>query len=175
MKSLRFLLMKEFRQIFRNKAILPLIFVMPVIQLLVMPLAADYEIRNINIAVVDHDHSVFSQQLIRKIIASGYFRLQGKDDNYKSSFRHIELDQADLILELPHDFEKSLMLQNRSKVFIAINAINGVKANLGGQYLTTILSNYSKELHDRVLPEGTVPETPTIEVENMNQIGRAHV
>ena len=34
-----------------------MIVVMPVMQLLILPLAADYEVKNINISVVDHDHS----------------------------------------------------------------------------------------------------------------------
>ena len=42
MRTIRFLLQKEFRQIFRNKAILAMILVMPVVQLLILPLAADY-------------------------------------------------------------------------------------------------------------------------------------
>ena len=49
MRTLKFLLQKEFKQIFRNRAILPLIFVVPVVQLLILPLAADYEVKNINI------------------------------------------------------------------------------------------------------------------------------
>ena len=64
MRTLRFLLQKEFKQIFRDPSILRLIFIMPVIQLLVLPWAADYEIKNIKLAVVDHDHSSYSRQLI---------------------------------------------------------------------------------------------------------------
>ena len=47
MKVLRFLIRKEFLQIFRNKGMLPVIFVMPVIQLVILSNAADFEIRNI--------------------------------------------------------------------------------------------------------------------------------
>ena len=44
MRTLRFLLQKEFRQIFRDPSILRIIFVMPMIQLLILPWAADYEV-----------------------------------------------------------------------------------------------------------------------------------
>ena len=54
MRTLRFLLEKEFRQIFRNPAILRVIFVVPILQLLLLPWAADYEVRNIKLAVIDH-------------------------------------------------------------------------------------------------------------------------
>ena len=77
MRTLRFLLQKEFKQIFRDPSILRLIFIMPVIQLLVLPWAADYEIKNIKLAVVDHDHSSYSRQLLSKISSTGYFQLAG--------------------------------------------------------------------------------------------------
>lgn len=44
MRVLRFLLEKEFKQILRNKVILPLIFMMPVIQLIILPFAATFEV-----------------------------------------------------------------------------------------------------------------------------------
>ncbi len=72
MRTLKFLLQKEFRQIFRDPAILRLIFVMPVIQLVMLPMAADYEMKHIMLSVVDHDHSAYSRQLIHKITSSGY-------------------------------------------------------------------------------------------------------
>ncbi len=67
MRTLKFLLQKEFKQIFRNKSLLPLILAAPIIQLLILPLAADYEVKNINISIVDHDHSTYSQKLISKL------------------------------------------------------------------------------------------------------------
>ena len=74
-RTLRILIKKEFLQILRNRAILAIIFVMPVVQLVVLPLAASYEIKDIKIAVTDHDKSSLSRRLIRKITASGYFKM----------------------------------------------------------------------------------------------------
>lgn len=146
MRSLRFLLQKEFRQIFRDSAIIRIIFVMPIIQLLVLPWAADYEMKNINITVVDHDHSPYSQRLISKITASGFFILQNYTASYNDALKDIQSDKSDLILEIPAQFEKNLIKQNESKLFIAVNAINGVKANLGGAYLGSIIQNFNGEI-----------------------------
>ena len=82
MRTLKFLLQKEFRQIFRNTMILRMIIAMPIMQLLIMPLAADFEIKNINISVVDHDHSTYSRKLIEKIVVSGYFKLNDYSNSY---------------------------------------------------------------------------------------------
>src|SRR5664279_3843237 len=125
MRTIRFLLQKEFRQIFRNKAIVAIILVVPIVQLLILPLAANYEVKNINLSVVDNDHSDYSQKLISKITASGYYRLTGFNTSFKEAFASIESDKSDLVLEIPHDFEQNLIKENEQKLFIAINAING--------------------------------------------------
>lgn len=146
MRTLRFLLQKEFRQIFRDPSIIRLIFVMPIIQLVILPWAADYEMKNIRLSVVDHDHSAYSQKLVNKITASKYFVLNDFSDSYNEAFAQIEKDQADLILEIPAAFEKDLVRQNSANLYIAGNAINGVKANLGSAYLRTIVQDYNKDV-----------------------------
>jgi len=146
MRTLKFILRKEFRQIFRDPGILRIILIMPVIQLLILPWAADYEIKNIKLAVVDHDHSEYSRQLINKITSSGYFILTDYSSSYEHSLEKIESDQSDLVLQVPDHFEKDLVKEDEAKLFMAINAINGVKANLGGAYLRTIIQDYNKQV-----------------------------
>lgn len=146
MRTLKFLLQKEFRQIFRDPSILRIILIMPIIQLLILPQAADYEIKNIKLAVVDLDHSQYSRQLINKITASGYFILTGYTSSYSASLQQVEKNEADLVLQIPGNFEKDLVKESEAKLFMALNAINGVKANLGGAYLRTILQSYNREV-----------------------------
>jgi ABC-2 type transport system permease protein len=164
MRTLKFLLRKEFRQIFRDKSIVALICIMPVIQLIVMPLAADYEVRNINLAVVDNDKSPYSQKLISKVIASGYFRLQGYNDSFNEAFTLIESDEADLILEIPHGFERNLIREDKQKLFVAVNAINGTKANLGGSYLNSIIGSFNADIRMQLVQQPRFSQFPMIEV-----------
>ena len=146
MRTLKFILRKEFRQIFRDPSILRIILIMPVIQLLILPWAADYEIKNIKLAIVDHDHSEYSRQLINKIASSGYFILTDYSSSYELSLEQIENDKADLILQIPDHFEKDLVKEDEASLFMAINAINGTKANLGGSYLRSIVQDYNKQV-----------------------------
>jgi len=168
MRTIRFLLQKEFKQIFRNKSILAMILMMPLIQLLIMPLAADYEVKNINLAVVDNDHSTYSQNLITKITASGYFKLQSYGGSFKEAFHLIESDKADLILEISNGFERNLVRENEQKLFVAVNAINGTKAGLGGAYLTNIITNFNNDIRLEWLQPGKVNTIPQIEITSTN-------
>ena len=135
MRTIKFLLAKELKQIFRNKSILAIIVVAPIIQLLILPFAANYEVRDINVSLVDRDHSSYSRKLISKIQGSNYFRLTHYDDSFDKAYRHIESGAADLILEIPNGFERNRILEKHQQLFIGANAINGTKANLGANYL----------------------------------------
>lgn len=146
MRTLKFLLRKEFRQIFRDPAILRLVLMMPVIQLMVLPWAADYEIKNIKLAVVDNDHSEYSRQLINKVTASGYFILTDYTSSFEHSLEKIEHDKADLVLQIPARFERDLVKEDKATLFMAVNAINGTKANLGGAYLRSIIQEYNQQV-----------------------------
>jgi ABC-2 type transport system permease protein len=119
---------------------------MPTVQFLILPLAANYEFKNINLVLVDHDHSSYSQQLTNKIFGSNYFHLVANSNTFNEAYQYIENDQADLILEIPSGFEQNLVRENAENVFIAVNAINGTKANLGGSYLTTIIGDFNREI-----------------------------
>ncbi|MBK8279559.1 MAG: hypothetical protein IPK94_05250 [Saprospiraceae bacterium] len=66
MKKLLVIVRKEFAQIFRQPAILRMMTAMPIVQLILIPLAADYEVRNINLQVIDFDYSTHSQEMIQK-------------------------------------------------------------------------------------------------------------
>lgn len=164
-RTLSILIKKEFLQIFRNKSILAMIFVMPVIQLVILPLAANYEIKDIKIAVVDHDKSTQSRELIRKITASGYFKIMDYGENYNDAYQEVENDKIDLILEIPNNFEKDLVRENNEKILIAINAINGTKAGLSASYLGQILQNYNQQVQLEMNPElETVKKNSGLEI-----------
>lgn len=145
-----------------------MIVIMPVIQLIILPLAADYEVKNVNLAVIDHDHSYYSRQMISKITSSGYFRLVGYGSSFKESLALIEKDKADLILEIPSAFEKRLVRESRQNLFIAVNAINGTKANLGGAYLVNIIREYNSQIRSELIGVGRVSPSPVIEVTSSN-------
>ena len=63
---------------------------------------------------------------------------------WRSALVDIEKDRSDLVLEVPASFEKDLIKHDEAKLFIAVNAINGVRANLGGAYLGSIIKDFNR-------------------------------
>lgn len=164
MRTLFFLLQKELLQIFRDPAIIRILFIMPMVQLLILPLAADYEIKNINLGVVDHDRSAYSRELVQKIISSGYFRLRDNSAAFRQGLRAIEQDKTDLEIEIPAQFERQLIKENEARVFVAVDAINGVKAGLGSAYIQQIVQDYSQDIRARWQPVPEFNDWPVIQV-----------
>lgn len=166
MKTLRFLLEKEFRQLLRNKQLIRTLLLAPLIQLILLPTAADYSVKNIAIAVADNDHSTTSRRLIEKIVSSGYFKLAGYTESYPQALAMVEQDKADLALQIPVHFERDLVREDKKQLFVAINAIDGTKGNLGGAYLRSIVSDFNDEV--RVEYNTAQPDTPQVMVASSN-------
>ncbi|MGJ7033013.1 ABC transporter permease [Niabella hirudinis] len=146
MRTLRFILQKEFRQMFRNKTILVMMFMLPVIQLGVLPLAMDLDVKNINLTIVDQDHSSYAQRLISKIGASGYFRIVTVAPAYKQAMFTLENGTADIILEIPASFERNLLREGRQPLNITADAINGTKSGIGSAYLLTVIRDFNQDI-----------------------------
>ena len=146
MSALPHILKKEFRQVFRNKAMLPIIFVLPIVQLLILVNAADFEIKNINMIVEDLDHSRTSRELIGQFQASEHFRLIGAPRSVQHGLEMLDRDQATVFLRIPQDFEREIMTTGRSAVALDINGIDGQAAGLSAYYVTRIVGDLNRNI-----------------------------
>lgn len=137
---LKYLIEKEFKQIFRDKFLPKILFIMPVLQLLILPHAANFEMRNINIAVVDEDHTTASRLLVERVAASTYFNFVDSYSSYSEALESIEDLSSDIILQLPRGLERDIKNSGYAEVLIAVNAVNGTKGGLGSSYLSSIIT-----------------------------------
>ncbi|MGB9696191.1 MAG: ABC transporter permease [Ignavibacteria bacterium] len=160
MRTIIFILQKEFIQIFRNKAMLPIIFIMPLVQLLILSNAATYDVKNINFAVVDMDQSRFSRQLLGKIFYNGYFNCKGYFFNTNQAEDKLRLNEFKLIIVIPPDFEKNYLKQIPVKVQLIINSEDGAIATVILNYVSTIINDFSQEvaIESRFVKRSLLPE-----------------
>lgn len=143
MPRLFYIIQKEFIQIFRNKAILPMMTVVPIVQMIVLSFAASNEVRNVRIALIDQDHSVSSRQLIHKIQIADRFILVDILPSVALGDGMLQRDGADILLVIPPNFEATMYRQDRAKLQMLVNAINGQQATVGAGYLQEIIKAYT--------------------------------
>ena len=107
MRKLFYLVQKEFIQIFRNKAILPLMTVVPIMQLIILSFAASNEVKNVQLAIVNQDNSEYSRLLTSKIKTSDRFIIMENPPSVKVADGMMQSGNADIILTIPPQFEKN--------------------------------------------------------------------
>lgn len=141
--TLRYLIEKEFKQLRRHSFLPRLILLFPCMIMLVFPWAATLEVEDLRIAIVDNDRSPSSERLVHRIEASPYFKLTELPATYSKGIEAIEKDRADILMEIPRDFEKDQTLGRTASILIAANSVNGTKGMLGTSYLQQILTPQS--------------------------------
>ena len=150
---LRYLIEKEFKQIRRNGFIPRMIIGLPIVALIIYPFAANFEVKNIALSVVDHDKSSYSQKLIQKVQASGYFKITDVSYSYEDALESVELDESDVILEIPANFQRSFIREKEADLMISANAVNGNKGGLGSAYLNGVINDFNSEIRTELMGE----------------------
>lgn len=146
MKTILYIIQKEFLQIFRNKAMLPLIFVMPVMQLIVLTYAVTFEMKQIRVQVVDHDLSTTSRNFITKLEGSPFYTIQSYSKTVNDGEKVLVQNRADLLIIIPEHFEKKIVTEKKGNIQFVINAINSTVAGLTNGYTLNVLNDYNKEI-----------------------------
>ena len=70
------MIIKEFIHVFRDRRMIVIVFVTPVLQLLVFGYAVTTDVKEISTAVYDLDRSYESRELVRRLESSGYFNIR---------------------------------------------------------------------------------------------------
>lgn len=150
MKTIYHLLKKEFRQIFRNRAMLPILFVMPAVQLLVLSFAATFEVKNIRLHIVDNDQSGYSRELTRKFLVSDHFKLNGVSFSGEVAVDDMQRHNTDVILQIPAHFERDLIRNQSAQLMLSINAIDGAAAAVENVYASSIIHDFNENIRIRM-------------------------
>lgn len=152
MRPLRFLLRKEFLQIFRDRTLVAMLFVMPIGQLLLLTNAATFEVKSSRLYVVDHDHTPMSRGVVDRLSASGRFVPTSSSQSQASADEAMLGRKVDAILVIPDGFERDIVRTRNAPVQLVLNAEDGAAAAVTQSYAVRILAAYSAELGVRVTP-----------------------
>lgn len=152
MRVLRFLLRKEFLQIFRDRTILGMLFVMPLIQLLVLANAVTFEVTSARMYVVDMDHSPASRGVVASLAASGRF-VPVKSSQSQALADSAMLDgSVSMIVVIPEGFARDLGTIRRAPVQLIFNSEDGAAAGVMRSYASAILAQYATDVGAQTFP-----------------------
>lgn len=146
MRILLVLIRKELIQIVRSRVLLPMMIVMPIVQLFILVYAANLNMKEISFSVLDQDRSVTSLKLVSHYQASPFFTQLGEVVSLSAAEHLLKSNQADLIIHIPANWEESMLQGATVPVQFLINGINNTAAVLSGAYAERVLMSYNQEL-----------------------------
>ncbi len=172
-RILKILLTKEIRLMRRNPFIPRIIVAMPLMVMLVLPLVANMEVRNVGIAVVDNDRSELSRRIIADMDASEFLSVNGRVFTYDDALELLEQGNADAVVAIPPQYSKNLMLGNMLQLEIDANGVNATKGMLGANYaaqsiISTLARWQAENGIESPVPSGSVMYyfNPTLDFRN---------
>ncbi len=138
---------------------LPMIFGVPLLQMLVLVFAATFDMKKIDLTVVDKDLSETSRELIAKFDAIPFYHIEFAVRDESIGEEMLLSDDADAVLVIPQNMERNLVRNDEARIQLLVNAIDGNSAQLIYAYSAQILGNFNKHLiaEWKRIPEFTPP------------------
>jgi ABC-2 type transport system permease protein len=150
-RTIFFLVRKEFLQIFRDHTTVVQIFMIPVVQLLLLSNAATFDLKQTRVLVVDEDRTTVSAGLVQRLEAGRQFRVVRAEPT-TTGVEHALLDrQVTAVIHIPRAFESDLVRHGRAPVQLVLNAEEGAAVGIVQSNAGAILESYAAEL-ERSLP-----------------------
>ena len=146
MRTIFYLIRKEFIQIFRNKFIGRAIFGVPIIQMLILVPAVTFEIKSVKLCIIDRDMSSISRSLIGELEGSTFFEVTGSAVSEEEANNFLHKDKCNLVLQIPSGFEREISTGKPGRLLASVNAINVMNAQLSWAYLNGILRDLNAGL-----------------------------
>jgi ABC-2 type transport system permease protein len=146
MRTLGFIIRKEFIQLFRNKVMARIIFILPMIQMLILAYTATYEIKVIRVHIVDQDHSKTARDLMGHFSGSPFYKIVNYTNSNELADQDIMNNKVHQVITIPAGFEKDLNTSGQAKVQLETNAIDGAAAALMNAYSLSIIQDFNINL-----------------------------
>lgn len=152
MRTILFLIRKEFLQIFRNKFISKAIFGVPLVQMLILVPAVTFELKKADIAVIDRDMSPESRGLVSSMVGSGFFRIKEASFSEEEANGLLHKGKCLIVLQIPADFGENIGKGVPAKVFASVDAINASAGQLAWAYLNGVIMDFGRKTAASVSP-----------------------
>ncbi len=157
MRGVLHIVRKELIQVFRDRNMLRIIFLMPLFQLFVLGYAITFDVKNVGLLAIDRDGSSASRSLVDRFRESEHFIVKEIADPGSGIERHLRRGEAILALVIPEHFARDLDTGKSPEVGILVDGQNSNTAGIALGYCSRIMYRF---MSDRAAQ--TLARHPTI-------------
>lgn len=145
-RKILFLIQKEFIQVFRDKPMLAIIFVMPIVQLVLLGYAVSTDIKNIATVVCDMDRSATSREIIRRFGNNQYFDLEYHVSNQQAIASYLDGGKASIAIVIPQKFEYDLKRNAVPAIQLLVDGQDSNSSLVAMGYAQRIIQSFTEEI-----------------------------
>ena len=150
-KRIRPIIIKEFRQIRRDKRSLGVLLVLPAFLIFLIGYALNFDVKHISLAVYDQDRTQTSREFIQSFVNNEYFEYNYDVTDEGEIDKLLGEGKALIAIVIPPDFSKSILANRDATVQILIDGSNANTATTAIGYLNGIIQNFSGKLTAKAL------------------------
>lgn len=140
------MVVKELRQLFRDGRTRRVIFISPILQLVLFGYAVNTDVHDVSTALVDHDRTAESRELVDALTASGYFRVVRSSDRSADLGYALDHGDASVGLEIPVRYGADLLAGRSPAVQLLVDGTNSNKATVAEGYATRIVQQLGAQV-----------------------------
>lgn len=145
-ERIKYMLMKEFIQIFRDPRMRAVIFVMPIVQVLVFGYAVTTDVKHVPIAVYDLDNSIASRELTAQFTETEYFDLARHISTDIEAQYLIDRAEVQAVLRFDHGFGADLRSGRSTPLQLLVDGTDSNTAGIVLDYAAKIVGRYSNDV-----------------------------
>ncbi len=166
MRPVIYMIQKEFRQIFRTKEMIAIIFGIPLIQMVVLGFAITTDVKNIDLLIVDLDNSKISREIIRSFDHIAQFNIVGHARSVKDIKDAIQSWDAQIGLVFPVNFGRDFELNRAPQIQILVDGVDGNTAGVSLGYAQGVLNQFANRNINSVVKPKKLYNVHTVQAEN---------
>jgi ABC-2 type transport system permease protein len=149
---------KEFIQIRRDRRILPILIIMPVLQLIILGYAVSSDVKHLGTAVCDLDRTPESRAFIDRFVTSGYFDIRYALSDDRQIKPLMDAGKVRVGLVIPPRFAAKLASEETVAVQLLLDGTDSNTATVAQGYATQIVNaEATRILVERLGPTATAP------------------
>jgi ABC-2 type transport system permease protein len=137
---IRLLIWKEFTQLRRDRSMLPILFIMPIVMLLMFGYVVGSDIKNLKLAVLDNDHTAQSQEAIDAFVSSSYFTIAVKPQTEAQLKQALDGSQAVIAIDIPKGFADSIREKRSTQIGVIVDGSDSRTSQVALQYSSGIIA-----------------------------------
>jgi len=160
------LVVKETHEILRNKYLLFLILVPPILQLLILGGALDPQVRNLSLATVDHSRSADSREMLEEVMDTETFNQNEMMKSEDALSDELERGRKTIGIVIPSDFSSKLKDGKSAQVQVLVDGADAYTAGIASAKVQRSMYEFrsgkkQEEIDNRVIdPEINILYNP---------------